>query len=71
MIGLTDEEIKKAVGESWRAFPMKVFNTLTKAQIKKLLDWGELYCTHDNGGPSIKRWACPICRKELLEEVKE
>ena len=30
---------------------------------------GELYCLHDNGGLTIKSWACPICRKDLKEAL--
>ena len=66
---LTEEEIREQVGESWCAFPMEVFHKLDKAQLKKVVEWGEYYCSHDNGGPSIKRWACPICRQALFKDI--
>lgn len=42
-----------------------------KESLKKVVEWGEICCGHDVGGYCIKRWACPICRQALLDEVKE
>ena len=34
---LTDEEIKKELGDSWAAFPMSVFHKLDAAQDAKII----------------------------------
>ena len=81
MIQLTDEEIQNitdniacsfigAVANSGLDFNLIVRNAIAKAQLKKVLGWGEVSCGHDMGGYyGVKRWACPICRQALLEEV--
>ena len=49
--------------------PSPEYIKLIKAQLKKVFREGELYCLHDNGGLTIKSWACPICRQSFKEEV--
>lgn len=85
MMLLTDEELSLAIRnaisdwamsdykDGWGGDAMAQDNywVIRKAQLKKVVQWGELYCQHDNGGSSIKSWACPICRQALLKEVNE
>ena len=40
---LTDKEIKGVVGESWKAFPLSVFNILLQAQLDKIKRAGHLH----------------------------
>ena len=47
----------------------KIVELTADAMLKAQFKQGELYCLHDNGGLTIKSWACPICRKELKESL--
>lgn len=61
---LTDEELLVD------NLPMEEVNyeygkAVAQAQLKKMVNWGGFYCSHDNGQGQIKQWACPVCRIEL------
>lgn len=51
-------------------------DTVAQAQIKKLVEWGNVECYDHNGiqrreqGWHIKRRECPICWQALLEEIE-
>ena len=83
MILLTDEGIKQLV-EKW-SFEDRCTDYLlalwaAKAQLKKVVEWGEEDCSHtdeelgilcveETGRPDKKR-ECDLCWQALLEEVK-
>ena len=73
---LDENEVAKTLSKHLRERPhhewdsICVFGAIEKAQLKKVFEWGEEVCSHDNGCSSPrKKWACPICRLELKREV--
>ena len=71
MIRLTDEEIQALeIDNELKGYFVWCLEEVARTQLKKVFDWGELYCLHDTGGATRKAWACPICRQSLLDEVE-
>ncbi len=69
---LTEIEIDQ-LSEEWLGADEDVdwAEMMCKAQLKKVVEWGEIACGHDIGGYCVKRWACPICRQAILKEVED
>ncbi len=83
MIGLTDDEITKAIDEVYYKgtgiYQVNVADkAIAKAQLKKVVEWGNERCPHTKDFDGIenipallyKRF-CGVCWQALLEEVKE
>ena len=76
MIRLTDKEISPFVEVMQEEAKVDI-DGLLKAQLKKVVEWGDEDCFDHNGarrreqGWHIKRRVCPECWQTLLEEVKE
>ena len=66
-IELTEEEIVKEASKdsSYCQLSVDIGLWASKAQLKKVVKWGQACCSHDVGGYSSKQWHCPICREEL------
>ena len=64
---LTSEEIE-ALSEWWLNAPEEVdwAETLNKAQLKKVVEWGDTGCSHQRVG---LRKNCPTCWQSLKEEA--
>ena len=83
MIRLTDEEIGEVMGlpypleedlehENYAVVDIQDLHPLAKAQLKKVVEWGDDLCLeHANKQViNVYKRECPQCWQALLEEVK-
>ncbi len=71
---LTDEENphKLIVGEGLESVFDKhyAFEAGAKAQLKKVVEWGEEDCTDRSHSGTMPRRSCGFCWQSLLEEIR-
>ena len=74
MILLSDEEIKKLIHEKWKTRDTLTFEELAKAQLKKVVEWGDEDCPHLSKPAEYfdgqHKRECRDCWQALKKEVK-
>lgn len=70
MILLNDEEIWDKIGETSTTYEEDL-QTIAKAQLKKVAEWGFGACPHNPENLQARRAYCPVCWQELLKEVEQ
>lgn len=71
MIRLTDKEAEIIFETSHRDNGRKeIFREIAKAQLKKVVEWGDESCEEHAVNQGTRKRDCPFCWQVLLEETK-